>query len=672
MTAVPKRAGLVGFLEEPGLSAFLGRDAGDYFVVGWLAFWVLIVYGRVLSFPFFSDDFFQLPFLDAHRFSELWQTAEGLFFFRPFAFSVWKGWFWLFGAYQPAAFHALNLLLHWLNCVLLYWLTAKLWPERNGRLKAGMTATLFALFPFSYEAVAWVAAVMHPLFLTLTLLSVVAFLQMRGSKRPNVWLIVGLLGALLSPFAHENGVLTGPLVWIVALTRPKGGKLKRAEIFRAGLWVVPLLVWFVVWQQVPARDGSGGLALNDLETMLQNGLYFLQGLGYPLSWLGGLVRDYTGLNSTAATLVSSAPGVIILLVVRWRLGLNRQGFLPWLWTAVSVAPPIMFLPNLHVIAAPRMFMLPAVSIAWLWTEAFWYFYVGRRERSTISMGVPRHYRLGIAMALLVALVLQNMAFIRTQLDLYHIGGTAISEIGAAAVEADEEGRPLVFINIPSWIAPLQATYATGQEGDNLILGADMVEPLIWAQTGEQVEATAVRYDDIRVEEMPYYTGPVGQGPDWNNLLAEEAAVFVTDYAPEQIDIKPAGVLGIPASDERPLAEFGGLALLLGATAETEGDQIQLDLTWQVVGQVPFEYTVFVHGLDENGMLVGQADGDPLAGTFSMGLWPVGTIVQDTRFVSSGKVRSFLIGLYSQLDGMRLMAFSAEGEPLPDKAFPFGG
>ncbi len=91
MVAVPRRAGLVGFLEEPGLSVCFGRKTGSYLMVAWLGLLVFIIYGRTLSFPFFSDDFFQLPFLDAHRFSELWQTAEGLFFFRPLAFSLWNG-----------------------------------------------------------------------------------------------------------------------------------------------------------------------------------------------------------------------------------------------------------------------------------------------------------------------------------------------------------------------------------------------------------------------------------------------------------------------------------------------------------------------------------------------------------------------------------------------------
>jgi hypothetical protein len=90
----------------------------------------IAVYGRSLAFPFFSDDFFQMPFLYEHTLAELWQTAAGLFFFRPLAFTLWKGIHALFG-FAPLPFHAANLLLHGLNVALVGRLTAELWPRRG-------------------------------------------------------------------------------------------------------------------------------------------------------------------------------------------------------------------------------------------------------------------------------------------------------------------------------------------------------------------------------------------------------------------------------------------------------------------------------------------------------------------------------------------------------------
>ncbi|MCA9972058.1 MAG: hypothetical protein KC425_17660, partial [Anaerolineales bacterium] len=142
----------------------------------WAGLLTFGLYGRSLTFPFFSDDFFQLPFLAAHSLPRLWQTAEGLFFFRPLAFTLWKGL--AAAGYDPALFHLANLLLHWLNGVLVALLTARLWANgRSARPRAAVAGTLFLLYPFSYEGVAWVAAVMHPQFLALLLLAILGYLR---------------------------------------------------------------------------------------------------------------------------------------------------------------------------------------------------------------------------------------------------------------------------------------------------------------------------------------------------------------------------------------------------------------------------------------------------------------------------------------------------------------
>ncbi len=57
----------------------------------------------------------------------------------------------LFG-FNPAAFHAVNILLHFLNCLLVLWLVS-LWG--GGVAVALVTALLFGLHPLRVESVAW-------------------------------------------------------------------------------------------------------------------------------------------------------------------------------------------------------------------------------------------------------------------------------------------------------------------------------------------------------------------------------------------------------------------------------------------------------------------------------------------------------------------------------------
>ncbi|MDQ4077484.1 MAG: hypothetical protein M3220_14710, partial [Chloroflexota bacterium] len=69
-------------------------------------------------------------------------------------------------------------------------------------------------------------------------------------------------------------------------------------------------------------------------------------------------------------------------------------------------------------------------------------------------------------------------------------------------------------------------------------------------------------------------------------------------------------------------------LLLDLQVEREGNTTTVEAVWQVVGEPAHDYTAFVHLLDEEGELVGQADAQladeeniPSSG------WPVGYLVQ---------------------------------------------
>jgi hypothetical protein len=95
---------------------------------------------------------------------------------------------------------------------------------------------------------------------------------------------------------------------------------------------------------------------------------------------------------------------------------------------------------------------------------------------------------------------------------------------------------------------------------------------------------------------------------------------------------------------------------------------QLDLTWQVNKPVPADITLFVHALDDKGQLIGQADGDPVAGAFPFWQWAPGTVAGDSRILfADGQIREVLVGLYNRTTGDRLPAISPSGDQLTDNA-----
>ncbi|MBL1277090.1 MAG: hypothetical protein COB30_013480 [Ectothiorhodospiraceae bacterium] len=100
-------------------------------------------------------------------------------------------------------YHALNLVLHGINTILVYFLIVGFWSSAS-RMTAGMAAAIFAVHPVHVESVAWIAGITDPL-VSLFLLS--GFLLHRRMK----------LLQRESPHAGRLLMIGAPLCYALAL-----------------------------------------------------------------------------------------------------------------------------------------------------------------------------------------------------------------------------------------------------------------------------------------------------------------------------------------------------------------------------------------------------------------------------------------------------------------------
>jgi hypothetical protein len=632
-------------------------------LIGWSVLLILIVYGPALNLPYMADDFFHLPYVDTHSIAQMWQTAEGLYYFRPLSFTLWKLMEPIFGFHNLFAQHALNLLLHLSSTLMVGWLAGHLWraKEQVDWRRRFLGATLFLLYPFSYEAVPWIGSLVHPLVTFLILVSIVSYAKLRttGNRR---WGLISLAFTFLSPFAHENGALVVPLIALIELTDPAPAEALWRRLRRVVVWLVPVLIWFVIWRTVPAARGANHIVFNNPSAVLRNTLYFAQGAAYPLTWTGGWLRDTVGVNAFLAAIILSASALAIAALIQWRTRSNRRGLLPWLWIITGSLPALFFLDYLYLSAAPRTIMVSSIGVAWLWTDVFVRLADG--GRSTVAR---RRLSRALAASLCVALLIQNLIFIQGQMRVFHMGGAAIRQVVSATVSANDSGQAATFINLPVWIAPLQVNYAIGQEGVVLAPAPDQLDTLITVHTGQPANIKAVRFDAIR-QAVPYYVGLLSAASDWGGLTHTGGQVFFTRYTTDTIVVDPVGALGETQPATPPIARFDNRVTLLDATAAMTSNSLQVNLLWQVNEPPPDDVTVFVHVLDANGQLIAQADGDPLAGSYPFSQWPKDLIVRDIRSIDTkASSLSVQVGVYSRTSGERLMAASNEGAPFADNA-----
>ncbi|MGB8771242.1 MAG: tetratricopeptide repeat protein [Candidatus Korobacteraceae bacterium] len=206
-TATESRSGQ-GWLASPLLRAALLGVL--------LAAATLLVYRPVTSHPFLNFD-------DALYVTDNLQVQGGLdwqmvtWAFTTYAADNWHPLTWishaidcqLFGL-DPSGPHQVNVVLHALNALLLFWL---LWRATGYMGRSFMVAALFALHPINVESVAWIAERKNLLSTLFFLLALAAYRWYASQPRVGRYAVVALLFAM--GLMSKPQVITFPFVLLL-------------------------------------------------------------------------------------------------------------------------------------------------------------------------------------------------------------------------------------------------------------------------------------------------------------------------------------------------------------------------------------------------------------------------------------------------------------------------
>src|SRR5512139_99369 len=171
----------------------------------------LLAYGDALRLPFFFDDMVHYVWLRGQTLTSIFLTAAGRPYYRPMQFFLWKLYETLAGQDSVAIYHALTLVVHTVNALLVVLLVRRLTRDKGRWWPAVLAGLIFALFPFSYQVVTLPASFTHPMAALFTPLSVLSYDRFRTTGRSR-WLATALFSAVLAFGSNEGTLLIFGLI----------------------------------------------------------------------------------------------------------------------------------------------------------------------------------------------------------------------------------------------------------------------------------------------------------------------------------------------------------------------------------------------------------------------------------------------------------------------------
>ncbi len=274
-------------------------------------------------------------------------------------------------------------------------------------------------------------------------------------------------------------------------------------------------------------------------------------------------------------------------------------------------------------------------------------------------------------------------------------GVIWSEIGTLTVT-----RPAVFpdpLSLPinvrqeSEAAPGVTLLGWDALPETLRPGETLPLTLYWRASGESRSAFTLRVllRNDQGESLLWEGQPVANrytAEQWANgeVLADHARwtipreqqtgdymlVLASDEA--QIAVSAIRITGVarlfepPPVAQRVGAELNGQVALYGISLTRENNTLSVEMIWQALQALSRDYKVFVHLVNQEGVILAQSDAMPQQDTYPTRLWLSGEYVPDTvQLPLPAAAYALRIGMYDPETGMRLNLVDAEGSVIGD-------
>jgi len=630
----------------------------------------VLLYLPSLGLPIIYDDLLHIRIAGDLTLWTVWLPTEAFGFYRPMTFVplllIDKIW----GYYPATLLHGLNIVQHGLNAALLAHLTWRLWRRWS---RAIVTGLLFALFPFSYQAVAVYGHNVHPTIVGLMLIGLLAYAQIwrlgEGERGRKGWLAVMWACFGVALLTHETAVLFGPFAALTHFARPEPQKTNHELRITRNLWRQPWLwltaaggAYFVLYQflpisRVPQTAVPGESYLTGLEL---KGLYLAQAASYPLA------GPINWAASWPATIIVAVCFALTLGLSLWAAQSARRRWpllLAWGWWGLAGLVIALPLPTDYLLHGPRLLYLSSVGLAWLWALLL----------EPVAELAPAKKLSGrwLVWILLAGLLLSNAWFIHGRLQQYRQLTEPVRVIQQTMTE-QPPAQAIVTVNLPEWLSPARNHYPVGAEVVAMLGPYLFAEELFHHNLRQDRPVANLILPDYLAH--PAYNYGLYERETSGQLAADwhpaGSHLFITLYQEGGLETIYSGAVVPGQLAEEQLAVMDAYRLV-AATATWCDATLKVSTSWQIAeNSLPAPgHSLFVQALDSDGRLQAQLDGPPLRLRPDLLQLPAGWQMDEQRLLPALTPPAIvLVGVYDYVSGERVTAVDSQANQLPDNAF----
>ncbi len=642
--------------------------------LGWPALLVaitLIVYLPSLGYGLIWDDPIWYSQPRDKTFLDLVSALPTYQFYRPLSLLLNQQFLRPNGVVDAGSAHAVQVAAH-LAAVLLVTpaLTALELPRRIGQL----SALAFALWPMSFQAVAWAAPqgpqVMLWLLLAVWLAGVRATGEVRATDSPTARAspVARMIGSWLA-FAAALLFQESALPFVVVFFLIPSGR-RRFNLWAVGHAVIAA-VYVLIWLNVPRLSGVTGEERFDVRVLA----YFLQAAVFPVSRLAG------GLGWTFEPTVWLGVYAVVLAAIAGHIAFwvgPRPAWLGLLLIALGTAPAWYGLSWEYVYIGERLTYVATLGGALLWAGL-----VSGPSPSSPAQGLAatgltsptpagRLVRGALPVARFLVPLAAGVLFVVTAglhlSQMRTLYGRATAHLQTAVdVLVARDGEAVLFVNFPDRIELKPRPYPLGFFGITLAPVIQDLRDFAVARDGRgasDVTLSAFATGALERDAWAYRVDLRGVDTSAEGLVEAAlpaAAVYLSEYGPgEDLRLRNVGDVR-PAGTEPALATVAGrFDLIAGSRLDSD----QAALLWRPLAPGTFDDAVFVH-VYRDGQFEVDIGGDALGGLIPVWAWQPGIEVVDRR--PAPDAPELRVGMFSRASGERLPLTLPDGQRLPDQA-----